>query len=412
LGIALTSCSHPGGAPAFVPASGTNDSAGHPRALGYKVLYRFGGGSDGATPEAALVAFGGKLYGTTFFGGSAGAGTVFALSPSGRERVLYSFTGGTDGGNPYTSLIPINGVLYGDTTSGGIAKCHYRYYGKGCGTIFSVTTSGKESVLYKFAGGRDGATPQAGLIEVGGKLYGTTAYGGNPACYGGCGIVFEVSTSGVQRTVYAFKGGSDGAYPVASLTYVNGMLYGTTYQGGRRNRGTVFEVSLTGKEHVLYAFAGGNDGSNPWSNLVAAGNVLEGTTFFGGGGTGCFMHDGCGTVFSVTTAGVERIIDHFKGSDGGSVQATLTDANGKWYGAATRGGSDCDADRVYGCGTLYTLNGSGSIATAYRFKGGRDGAIPQGNLILWGGVLYGTTVVGGGSSACNGGCGTVFALTP
>ncbi|MBV8584148.1 MAG: hypothetical protein JO241_09145, partial [Candidatus Eremiobacteraeota bacterium] len=332
LGIALTSCSHPGGAPAFVPASGTNDSAGHPRALGYKVLYRFAGGTDGANPEAGLIALDGQLYGTTFFGGARGAGTVFGVTASGQERILYSFKGGSDGGNPYTTLIAVNGVLYGDTTSGGGAKCHYRYYGKGCGTIFSVTTSGKERVLYRFNGGADGATPQAGLIQVAGKLYGTTAYGGKNGCYGGCGIVFEVDTSGRQRTVYAFKGGSDGAYPVASLAYVNGLLYGTTYQGGRRNRGTVFQVSLSGTERVLYSFMGGTDGANPWANVVAAGNLLEGTTFSGGTAGGCYTHSGCGTVFSLSKTGAERVLHRFHGTNGGTVQATLTPADGKWFG--------------------------------------------------------------------------------
>lgn len=60
------------------------------------------------------------------------------------SEVLYSFTGGNDGGFPYSSLISDNaGNFYGTATYGGSHKE---------GVVFSITASGKETVLYNFIG--------------------------------------------------------------------------------------------------------------------------------------------------------------------------------------------------------------------------------------------------------------------
>jgi uncharacterized repeat protein (TIGR03803 family) len=100
--------------------------------------------------------------------------------------------------------------------------------------------SGAESVVYRFQGGTDGFTPQGDLLDVKGVLYGTTAEGGTSNYYG---TVFKVSTSGTERVLYSFQG-TDGAQPKTSLIDVKNALYGTTYGGGATNSGTVFEISL------------------------------------------------------------------------------------------------------------------------------------------------------------------------
>jgi len=149
--------------------------------------------------------------------------------------VLYKFAGRpADGGYPQGDLIDVNGTLYGTTAFGGSSS------GCGsiitCGTVFSVTTAGKEKVLYSFTGGSDGATPLAGLINVNGTLYGTTAFGGGSVfCDGGigCGTIFSVTTTGAEQVLHTFAGGSaDGANPLADLIDVKGTLYGTTECGG------------------------------------------------------------------------------------------------------------------------------------------------------------------------------------
>src|SRR5271156_792334 len=99
-------------------------------------------------------------------------------------HVLYSFQGGSDGTAPFASVINVGGTLYGTTYSGG-AGCP----APGCGTVFSITPGGSESVVYAFKGGTgDGELPKAALIDVGGTLYGTTVSGG---AFGG-GTVFSL----------------------------------------------------------------------------------------------------------------------------------------------------------------------------------------------------------------------------
>jgi uncharacterized repeat protein (TIGR03803 family) len=118
----------------------------------------------------------GDLYGTTYYGGSGGLGTVFELAASGhgryRERVLYSFRGGSDGGSPTATLVLKSGELYGAASAGG-GSC-------GCGTLFKVNaTSGRESVLHAFGNGSDGAYPYYGLtLDGDGNFYGATVAGG------------------------------------------------------------------------------------------------------------------------------------------------------------------------------------------------------------------------------------------
>ena len=213
------------------------------------VLHSFTG-SDGSVPVAGLIAdSSGNLYGTTSRGGASGNGVVFKLSPEGTETVLHSFTGGSDGANPQAGLIAdSSGNLYGTTSGGGAS---------GNGVVFKLSPAGTETVLHSFTRGYDGANPQAGLIaDSSGNLYGTTSSGGGSGCAGtGCGTVFKVSPGGSETVLYSFTGGSDGAGPAAGLIADNsGNLYGTTAFGGTSPElecgtigcGVVFKLSGTG----------------------------------------------------------------------------------------------------------------------------------------------------------------------
>jgi uncharacterized repeat protein (TIGR03803 family) len=150
------------------------------------VLYSVQGQPDGVFPYGGLVRDGaGNFYGTTYYGGALGLGTVYKLSQKGgawRERVLYSFTGGSDGGFSISHLVLDSaGNLYGTTSEGGSAGC-------GCGTIFELsppaTALGKRrwqlNVLHRFEGSPDGGFAYNGLVADGkGNLYGTTVHGGD-----------------------------------------------------------------------------------------------------------------------------------------------------------------------------------------------------------------------------------------
>ena len=174
--------------------------------------------TDGQNPYAGLIEDAeGNLYGTTVDGGSGDycnyfCGVVFKLSKSGKETVLHNFCslpGCADGEGPLTGLMrDSEGNLYGTTYLGG------EY---GAGVVFKLSESGKETVLYNFcslSGCADGAYPLAGLIrDAQGNLYGTTAYGGSNNCALGCGTVFELSNTGTETVLYSFTGSPDGAAP-------------------------------------------------------------------------------------------------------------------------------------------------------------------------------------------------------
>ncbi len=266
------------------------------------VLYAFQGGTgDGAAPSASLAAINGTLYGTTLLGGPTstecpkGCGTVFSISASGTEQVLHTFAASPDGIRPEAGLLAVGGKLYGTTYGGGTNNF---------GTVFDISASGHEKVLYRFSGGLDGAYPRAGLIETNGKLYGTTEAGGGKKSACSCGTVFEISPSGVEHVVYRFKGGKDGESPYAPVAVLNHKLYGTTAAGGIYGSGcgggfrcgTVFEVTESGTERVLHRFSGYPDGAYPYAGLLDVSGTLYGTTSQGGSTvSGC-----CGTVFKFT----------------------------------------------------------------------------------------------------------------
>ncbi|MGA8475579.1 MAG: choice-of-anchor tandem repeat GloVer-containing protein [Candidatus Cybelea sp.] len=373
---------------------------------GYKLLYSFGKPPDGESPNG-LISVHGELYGTTSFGGSGGcqpsgcniAGTVFDVTTSGHEHVLYSFEGAPDGLTPSADPVAVNGELYGPTLHGGSGQ-HCSGSGfYGCGIIFKVSTSGMEHVLYSFKGRTDGANPDANLIAVNGALYGTTTSGGTLRA-GGNGTVFELSTSGQEHVLHRFAGSpNDGADPLGSLISVKGTLYGTTQVGGA-GYGTVFSVAPSGTETVLHSFAGSGDGAYPQAGLLNVKGTLYGTTTEGGA-------NNYGTVFSITPSGTETVLHSFGGSgDGATPVAGLINVKGTLYGTTIEGGSRCRVNG--GCGTVFEVTTSGQEHVRYSFKGRHgDGAYPAAALTAAAGVLYGTTLQGGASGA-----GTVFRISP
>jgi uncharacterized repeat protein (TIGR03803 family) len=325
------------------------------------------------------------------------------------ESVLYSFTGtGGDGAFPFAGLMrDAVGNLYGTTVKGGGTGC----LGSGCGTVFKLDTTGKETVLYSFTGSSDGASPDAGLIrDAAGNLYGTTERGGKCRRFvAGCGTVFKLDTTGKETVLHRFRG-ADGATPIAGLIRDSaGNFYGTTLLGGgtgcvRPGCGTVFILDTTGKETVLYSFTGtGGDGAFPHAGLIraAAGNFY-GTTS-GGGDLTCNAPFGCGVVFKLDTTGKETVLYSFTGSpDGASPDAGLIrDSAGNFYSTTSGGGG------AFGKGTVFKLDTTGNETVLHSFTGtGGDGALPSAGLIRdTVGNLYGTTTSGGASDY-----GTVFKL--
>jgi uncharacterized repeat protein (TIGR03803 family) len=330
------------------------------------VLYSFTDqNGDGAAPTAGVaVGADGTLYGTTWGGGTAGFGTVFALQPATQtggqwtETVLHSFRAVRhgDGAYPYAGLtIGAHGELYG-TTEGGS-------YGKNQGSVFVLTPPAApggawiETELFLFPAGigPDGCCPYAGVtIGKNAKLYGATPFGSLG------GTVFQLTPSGVPGVPWTHTVLSDldfqgsGGFPQGSLAFgKNGALYGTSYAGGDTTNcvppvvgcGAVFELSppatpggsWTGT--TVHEFAGGYyDGANPVAGVVVGETgALYGTTT-----------DGPGTVFRMTPPGAgggpwtETILHNFTGKngDGSDPLAPLVfGRNGALFGTTSGGGT-------------------------------------------------------------------------
>lgn len=369
-----------------------------------KVLHAFKGGSDGIGPYGgALIAdSAGNLYGTTSEGGGAttchpynGCGAIFRIAPNGSESILYAFQGESDGALPDGGLVFDSvGNYYGETSNGGASDA---------GTVFRLGSDGQETVLYSFTGGSDGYEPGNDLVlDADGNLYGTAGggySGGDCAPYLGCGVIFEVNSSGEETVLYAFQSVSDGIGPDNVIRDGDGDIYGVTEAGGNictqdapAGCGTVYKLASDGSKTELYAFQGGNDGLGPVGSLVMdeAGN-LYGVT--GSGGNGC--SNGCGTVFEVRPDGTEAVLYAFKGGKDGNVpQAGLIrDKKGNLYGTTfLGGGSQCKGS---GCGAVFELDSNGKEKVLNSFNSLR-GRGPGASLLLGAdNKLFGTTMAGG-----------------
>ncbi len=416
-------------------------------------LYSFTDLADGALPTAGLtMASNGSLFGTTSTGGSGGCGTIFQLIPSSggatwTETTVYDFKCGADGANPAADLVVTSkNQLYGTTYYGGAG---------GYGTVFTVTPNAgiwTQKVIYSFQGGtNDGANPAAGLVQLtkNNVLYGTTAYGGSA----GMGTVFEMlpeQSGWAEKVLYSFQGSTDGAIPISDLLLSStGALYGSTSQGGMvtvtntktctpsspcvyQNQGTVFELAASGggawQETLLYTFTGQTDGGTPESGLnMGSSGALYGTAFWGGNVNACPIGgfpQGCGVVYQLApptgsgTTWTESVLYAFTGhsNDGAHPFGNMgINTSGVLYGTTYSGGANvdvCSSDSYSGCGTIFSVKpakgGTWTKANVIAFPGSPGGGNPNGLILAKGGNMYGTTNTGGGTA----GYGTIFEMVP
>jgi len=248
------------------------------------VLHAFhrGAGSDPLVPTGGLLMDStGNIFGTTIAGGSGdcpgGCGTVFRLDPALKLRVLHKFTV-SEGNEPFGPLVQdADGNLYGVTKEGGDLSCpDPNIPGAGCGTVFKLGKNRELTVLHTFAGGKDGSTPQGGLLlDAAGNLYGVASLGGNREH----GTVFKISKDGAYTVLHRFHR-LEGGTPNGGLVQDEvGNLYGTNGSQGSDNLGTIYQLSRDGQLTLLHTFRGSNDGAEPFAGLIrdAAGN-LYGTT--------------------------------------------------------------------------------------------------------------------------------------
>jgi uncharacterized repeat protein (TIGR03803 family) len=252
-----------------------------------------------------------------------------------------------------------------------------------------------------------------------------------------CGIALlwpmaAVALPAQTFTTLATFDGTDGGSPHGDLIQAtDGNFYGTTDAGGANSNnactgyefnacGTVFKVTPSGTLTTLYSFCSQSncaDGYIPNGPLVqgADGNFY-GTTLGGGAyDDDCVVGTCGGTVFKITPGGTLTTLYSFSagagghGPTGGLAQA----ANGDFYGTTGYGGSNSrSCSEEGGCGTVFTITPNGTLTTLHDFDY-TDGSNPLAGLIQGkDGNFYGTTIRGGTSSACFVGCGTVFKIIP
>ncbi len=369
----------------------------HSDGTGYQLLRSFTGDvTDGAVPFGGLSkGADGALYGTTWYGGPADKGTFFRLHPDGSGyEVLHYFTGAGGGASePYAGVtLGSNGDLYGTSWGGGNA---YK------GTVYRIDPETREiEVLHHFVGGAvDGQNPYGNVIEgTDGVLYGTTVQGGT-ANYG---TLYKLNPDGtgfaILRSFVSTSGG--GYFPYGGLIQgSDGVLYGTTAVGGTAGFGLVFQINRNGGSYkVLRNFLGGNDGAQPYAGVVEASDgLLYGVTAYGGGSDR-------GTVFRVKRGGGDySVLWRFSANDDpkNPFSRLLEGADGNLYGAtSTGGGSDS--------GTVFRLARNGDDQRLlYAFNGtAAEGISALGGLSAGAdGLLYGTTALGG-----QWGLGTLFSI--
>ena len=347
--------------------------------------------SDAANPNGGLVLAGdGKFYGTASAGGTNGQGVLYCIAPgAGTFAQVMSF--------PYSPpfyknlMLASDGSLYGLTQQGGANNV---------GSVFQITSGGLFATLYSFT---SNASPASLIQGSDGNLYGTTQYGG-----GGYGTVFKLTTGGVFTTLVSFTGNSGsfvGDQPAASIMQgLDGSLYGTTLRGGTGGSGTIFKVSTTGTFSSLVSFTdttGSYPGSTPQTKLAQSSDgTLYGTTTYGGTG-------GYGTIFKITPAGSFTSLGSFSNTAGSlpgeyPVSDLLLANDGNLYGTTEYGGAN-------GGGTVYKVTAAGAVSSMLSFASGtapHAEQLPSSNLIQGSdGSLYGTTLYGSGNS------GSVYKLT-
>jgi uncharacterized repeat protein (TIGR03803 family) len=374
-------------------------------------LYSFTGLLDGAHPWTALAqGSDGNFYGTTAFGGSNDAGTVFKITPSGALTSLYSFTGGSDGDSSYGALVQgSDGNFYGTTPYGGISNLY-----NGWGTVFRITTNGDLTTLYSFTNVDDGNSPGAALVpDSDGNFYGTTRGGGTN---GGGGTLFKMTPSGALTSLFSFPSNSDFDYPTVLALGTDGNFYGTT-SGGSIGNGIVFKITPSGALTTLYSFTDPLDGANPYAGLVEGsdGNFY-GTTQAGGTSNAYTnAYSGYGTVFRITTNGTLTRLYSFSGAnDGSRPSAPLVQGGDSNLYGTTSNNRNSNSSSAFG--TVFRVTTNGALTTLYSFTNFNNGDLPNGALEQGSdGNFYGTTQVGGTSSSSSNatsGYGTVFRMNP
>jgi uncharacterized repeat protein (TIGR03803 family) len=380
-------------AQATLTACGGNGNGSAPPQT--QVLHSFGTEAPAfVSPTGLVLGTDGNFYGTAL-GGAYNGGVIFKITPAGVASVVHSFDPSTgDGEEPGPLILASDGNFYGTTVGGGT---------NGWGTVFKMTPNGTESVLYSFKGYPSDSAGASGVFQAGdGTLYGTSDFGGTY----NKGTVFKVSPSGIETVLYSFgSAANDPARDVSALVEGDdGNFYGVSAFGGTSNLGAVFRITPEGILTLVHSFTGGsNDG------VAGSGSgLLKGSDGNFYGIASGYGPNGAGIVYRLTPAGVETIVYAFGPSTSGGVgsfpEGTLSeDPDGNLYGGTQDGGYPRTVCGDHGCtntgssGTIFEITAAGNAVLLSNFgPSAADGTNPSGPPIQGpDGSLYGVTINGG-----------------
>jgi len=313
---------------------------------------------------------------------------------------LHTFTGITsvpyDGANPAAPLVQgLDGKFYGTTLAGGTAAylpfCDIYLYG--CGTFFSIDTSGNLSILYSFCNATcsDGYKPLSLVEGPWGTFYGTTD-----------NTAFKITPEGTDTTFYTFLPMSSCCVsPIWMIQGWDGAFHGTSYGPiGGANNGTVFRLTPGGKLTISHVFCQQScqDGFAPQGLIQATDGNLYGVTF---AGVNSYIDQTAGTVFRIGSSGFKTIYDFCSQAncaDGAQPNGLVEGNDGNFYGTTQEGGAN-------GFGTFFKITPSGVLTTLYNFcsmESCVDGGNPFPIILASDGNFYGSTQL----------MGTFFQITP
>ena len=199
------------------------------------VLHNFGA-DDGFYPADPLIQGSDQnFYGTAQYGGPNALGVVFKITPKGKFALLHIFKGGSDGDSPDAALVEAtDGSFYG---LGGAGGQHND------GVIYKITPGGGYSVIYSFDG-TNGLAPDCALVQhTNGKLYGVALEGGSynygtfysvdlglgpfvslVSTAGQVGRSIEILGQGFTGTTGVSFNGTSAKFNVASDTYLTATV--------------------------------------------------------------------------------------------------------------------------------------------------------------------------------------------
>jgi uncharacterized repeat protein (TIGR03803 family) len=388
------------------------------QALNFDLLYTFAGAPDAGQPSGALYRdANGNLFGTTASQGipgscgGPGCGTVYEVSNTGQEQVLYRFRGGADGNEPNGLTPGPDGDLY-STTAG---------VNDSAATLFKLDpTNGVKTILYTFSdfvhGGDD--LNSAPVFDAAGNLYGAAQYGGDINCGyngNGCGVIYKYDAGGHMRAFHTFTNYASGEFPWSGVAIgLDGTLYGSAAGGDLKCNapggcGVIYKLTPSGTYTVLHRFHGRQDGLFPgYVTADGSGNVY-GTTSQGGDFS-CYPPLGCGTIFMIDAAGRFSVLFTFTRKQiccGPGYWGLMLDSRGNIYGSS-------GANGAHGDGFVFKLDTKRNFTDLFDYPGcgaSPDGGQPNTVIRDTTGNFYGT-MTSGGDQPCPGGLGTVYELRP